>query len=46
MELTSQVREYAAAHGQTTEAAIESGMAEKAEEFRKAKEIYVARPAE
>ena len=46
MELTSQVRECAAAHGQTTEAAIESGMAEKAAEFRKAKEIYVARPVE
>ncbi len=46
MEITNQVREYAAAHGVDTGAAIETGMAEKAEEFRRTREIYVAKPAE
>jgi phosphomethylpyrimidine synthase len=46
MEITAQVRDYAARHGVTPEHAVESGMAEKAEEFRKSKEIYVAKPVE
>jgi phosphomethylpyrimidine synthase len=46
MEITNQVREYAATHGVTADAAIEAGMAEKAEEFRKTREIYVARAIE
>jgi phosphomethylpyrimidine synthase len=44
MEITSQVREYARTHGVTADAAVETGLAEKAEEFRKTREIYVARP--
>ena len=43
MEITNQVREYAAAQGLAPDAAVESGMAEKAAEFRKGKEIYVAK---
>jgi phosphomethylpyrimidine synthase len=46
MEITAQVRDYAARHGVTPEHAVESGMAEKAEEFRKSKEIYVAKPVD
>jgi phosphomethylpyrimidine synthase len=46
MEITAQVRDYAARHGVTPEHAVESGMAEKAEEFRKRKEIYVAKPVD
>ncbi len=46
MEITNQVREYAAAHGVGPDAAVAAGMAEKAEEFRKEREIYVARPVE
>jgi phosphomethylpyrimidine synthase len=46
MEITSQVREYARTHGVTTDAAVEVGLAEKAEEFRKTREIYIARPAD
>jgi hypothetical protein len=46
MEITAQVRDYAARHGVTPDAAVASGMAEKAEEFRKTKEIYVAKPVE
>jgi phosphomethylpyrimidine synthase len=44
MEITNQVREYAATHGVGADAAIETGMAEKAEEFRRTREIYVAKP--
>ena len=40
MEITSQVREYARTHGVTTDDAVEVGLAEKAEEFRKTREIY------
>jgi phosphomethylpyrimidine synthase len=43
MEITSQVREYAAAQGVTTDAAIDRGLTEKAEEFKKVREIYVAK---
>jgi phosphomethylpyrimidine synthase len=46
MEITAQVREYAARQGVPEDAAVESGMQEKAEEFRKEREIYVARPVE
>jgi phosphomethylpyrimidine synthase len=46
MEITAQVRDYAARHGVTPDAAVASGMAEKAEEFRRTKEIYVAKPVE
>jgi len=35
MELTQQLREYAAARGLTDQQAVEVGMVEKAEEFRK-----------
>ena len=45
MEITSQIREYAASHGVVPEEAVKTGMAEKSEEFKKAREIYVARPA-
>ncbi len=43
MEITNQVREYAAAQGVAPDQAVETGMAEKAAEFRKGKEIYVAK---
>ena len=46
MEITSQIREYAASQGVTADAAVESGLAEKADEFRKVREIYVARPTD
>jgi phosphomethylpyrimidine synthase len=46
MEITNQVREYAARHGVDAGEAIETGMAEKAEEFRRAREIYVAKPVD
>ena len=42
MELTQQVRDYARDHGMSEEDAVETGMQEKSEEFRKKKEIYVA----
>ena len=41
MELTQQVRDYAAAHGLETREAIEAGMKEKSAEFQQAREIYV-----
>jgi phosphomethylpyrimidine synthase len=42
MEITQQVRDYAAARGLTTVEALEAGMAERAEEFaRHGAEIYV-----
>ena len=41
MELTQQVRDYAATHDLTTVDALREGMQEKAAEFKKAGEIYV-----
>jgi len=43
MELTQQVRDYAASHGLAEHEALEAGMREKSREFRKEKEIYVSR---
>jgi len=42
MEITQQVREYAATKGLQTREAVEQGLAEKSEEFKRAGEIYVA----
>jgi len=44
MELTQQVRDYAAAQGINPSEAIAAGLQEKSEEFKKRKEIYVAKP--
>ena len=41
MEITQQVRDYAAARGLGASEAVEAGLAEKSEEFRKGREIYV-----
>jgi phosphomethylpyrimidine synthase len=41
MELTQQVRDYAASHGLAEDEALEAGMREKSQEFRKETEIYV-----
>jgi len=42
MEITQQVRDYAAAHGLDATSAVERGMAEKAEEFvKEGAEVYV-----
>ncbi len=41
MEITQQVRDYAAAHGLTDAAALEVGMRERSTEFRKQNTIYV-----
>jgi phosphomethylpyrimidine synthase len=41
MELTQQVRDYAAAHELTTVDALRQGLQDKAAEFRKEGEIYV-----
>jgi hypothetical protein len=41
MELTQQVREYAADHNLTTTDALREGMRQKSVEFAKAGEIYV-----
>jgi phosphomethylpyrimidine synthase len=46
MEITQQVRDYAASKDLDTEAALEAGLAEKSVEFRQAREIYVARNSE
>jgi len=43
MELTQQVRDYAAAHDLTSVDALKEGMREKSEEFKKAGEIYINR---
>src|SRR6187431_3372024 len=43
MELTQQVRDYAASHNLTTPDALREGMREKAEEFKKSGEIYLNR---
>ena len=44
MELTQQVRDYAASQGIAEADALATGMNEKSEEFRQKKEIYVAKP--
>jgi phosphomethylpyrimidine synthase len=41
MEITQQVRDYAAARGLDTPEAVEVGLAEKSAEFRRGREIYV-----
>jgi phosphomethylpyrimidine synthase len=41
MEITQQVRDYAAARGLDTPDAVEAGLAEKSAEFRREREIYV-----
>ena len=41
MELTQQVRDYAAANSVTDVEALRTGMREKSDEFKKAGEIYV-----
>jgi phosphomethylpyrimidine synthase len=41
MELTQQVRDYAASHNLTSADALREGMREKSDEFKKAGEIYV-----
>jgi phosphomethylpyrimidine synthase len=41
MELTQQVRDYAAEHGMTSVDALKAGMKEKSDEFRKVGAIYV-----
>jgi phosphomethylpyrimidine synthase len=41
MELTQQVRDYAASHNLATPEALRAGMREKSEEFKKTGEIYV-----
>ena len=44
MEITQQVRDYAASRGMTDETrALEAGQAEKSAEFRKGRGLYVAR---
>jgi phosphomethylpyrimidine synthase len=43
MELTQQVRDYAAARELTTVDALRDGLQAKADEFRKAGEIYIKR---
>jgi phosphomethylpyrimidine synthase len=41
MELTQQVRDYAASHNLTSADALREGLRQKSEEFRKTGEIYV-----
>jgi phosphomethylpyrimidine synthase len=41
MEITQQVRDYAAARGLDAGSAVEAGLAEKSGEFRRTREIYV-----
>jgi phosphomethylpyrimidine synthase len=45
MELTQQVRDYAASQGIAESDALQAGMNEKSEQFKKKKEIYVVKPA-
>jgi phosphomethylpyrimidine synthase len=45
MELTQQVRDYAAANAVTGVEALKAGMREKSDEFRRAGELYVKRPS-
>jgi phosphomethylpyrimidine synthase len=42
MELTQQVRDYAAQKGIDEEEAVSAGMEEKSLEFRRGRELYVA----
>ena len=44
MEITQQVRDYAASKGLETRAAVEAGLAEKSLQFRQEREIYVPTP--
>ncbi|HTL03022.1 MAG TPA: phosphomethylpyrimidine synthase ThiC [Vicinamibacterales bacterium] len=44
MELTQQVRDYAAKQGLAEADALQAGMNEMSEEFKKKREIYVAKP--
>jgi phosphomethylpyrimidine synthase len=44
MELTQQVREYAAANNLTSVDALKEGMKSKSDEFKQAGEIYVPQP--
>jgi hypothetical protein len=44
MELTQQVREYAKSQDVAETDALQVGMREKSDEFRKQREIYVAKP--
>ena len=41
MEITQQIRDYAAEHGLDAGAAVQAGLDDKSEEFRKSREIYV-----
>ena len=43
MELTQQLRDFAAERGLSTEAAVETGLDEKSAEFRTRRELYVTR---
>ena len=43
MELTQQLRDFAAERGLSTEAAVEAGLDEKSAEFRTRRELYVTR---
>jgi phosphomethylpyrimidine synthase len=45
MELTQQVRDYAAAHAVTGVEALRDGMREKSDQFRREGELYVKRPS-
>ena len=45
MEITQQVRDYAASHGSDVQAAVETGMAEQPVEFRKATVRSTCRPS-
>jgi phosphomethylpyrimidine synthase len=42
MELTQQVRDYASKQGLEEADALQAGMQEKSDEFRKKREIYVS----
>ena len=42
MEITQQVRDYATSHGLSGAEAVQAGMREKAEEFRRGREIHAA----
>jgi phosphomethylpyrimidine synthase len=42
MELTQQVRDFAASHGVPESEAVSAGMQEKSEEFRRKKELYLS----
>jgi phosphomethylpyrimidine synthase len=44
MEITQQVRDFAAARGLTDSEAVEAGLRQKSEEFREHRDLYVAGP--